>query len=156
MQNHPVSSGLVVRRPISASPAGLNFNPGFFSLLLLFLMVVLLGQFSFFFYDYPITKLLTKLNSLFKLLYLNSNFALTLVSPNPALNKQPSCDWKAIIQYAAQAGRFSKEKRNLKCERESARKQTKRDFRYFSVIQMKSDFRSARIIVTLILSSCLR
>ena len=42
MQNHPVPSGLVVRRPISASPAGLNFNPGFFSLLLLFLMVVLL------------------------------------------------------------------------------------------------------------------
>ena len=92
MQNHPVPSGLVVRRPISASPEGLNCNLGFFSLLLLFLMVVLLRQFSFFFYDYPITKLLTKLNSLFKLLYLNSNFALTLVSLNPALNKQPSCD----------------------------------------------------------------
>ena len=118
-----------------------------------------LGQFSLFFLDYPITKLLTKgikLNSLFKFLCLNSNFALTLGSLNPALNKQPSCEQKAIIQYAVQAGRFSKEKRNLKCERESARKQTKRDFRYFSLIQMKSDFRSAHIIVTLILSSCLR
>ena len=42
IQNHPVPSGLVVRRPISASPAGLKVNPSFFSLLLMFLMVVLL------------------------------------------------------------------------------------------------------------------
>ena len=48
-----------------------------------------LGLFSLFFSEHPVTKLKTKrikLNLLFMLLHLNSNFALTLDYLNPALN----------------------------------------------------------------------
>ena len=60
----------VIRTLVSANPR-LNFNPGFF-----FLLSKALSQIIFFllFLEYPVIKL----NLLFKLLYLSSNFAQTL------------------------------------------------------------------------------
>ena len=79
-----IDQGPVVQRPISTNP-GLNFNPGFF-----FFCFKAFSRIIFpFFLEQPITELQTrsiKLNLLFKLLYLNSNFALTLGYFNPALN----------------------------------------------------------------------
>ena len=79
-----IDQGPVVQRPISTNP-GLNFNPGFF-----FFCFKAFSRIIFpFFLEHPITELQTrsiKLNLLFKLLYLNSNFALTLGYFNPALN----------------------------------------------------------------------
>ena len=69
-----VSQGPVVRRLISANP-GLNLIKA--SLSFFFLP---LGYFSLFFLVHPITKMWTKrmkLNFLFKVSYLNSNFTLT-------------------------------------------------------------------------------
>ena len=87
----PVSVVPVVRRPVSANP-GLNFNLGlslFFVFCFFFHKKHFLGQFSLFFLELSIIKLQTKrikLTLLFKLLNLNSKFALTLGYLNPALN----------------------------------------------------------------------
>ena len=64
---------------------GLNFTWVSFS----FVQKHFLGQFSLIFIEHRIINLLTKrtkLNLLYKLSYLNSNFALTLGYLNPALN----------------------------------------------------------------------
>ena len=82
--------GPVVRTPISANP-GLNFFSFFF--------FFCLNAFSRIIF----TKLQTKgikLNSLLKLLYLNSNFVLTLGYLNPALNNRAG-PLRALILYCA-------------------------------------------------------
>ena len=64
---------------------GLNLTRDSFS----FVQKHFLGQFSLIFIEHRIINLLTKrtkLNLLYKLSYLNSNFALTLGYLNPALN----------------------------------------------------------------------
>ena len=77
--------GPVVRTSVSAN-LGLNFNPGFFFLLpkaLFRIIFSILFRVS----EYPIIKLKAtkiKLNLLFKLSYLSSNFTLTLGYLNPA------------------------------------------------------------------------
>ena len=73
-----------LRTPISAN-LGLNFNQGFFFLLSKTLFRIIFSIFL----EYPIIKLKAKrikLNLLFKLSYLSSNFALTLGYLNPASN----------------------------------------------------------------------
>ena len=72
---------------------GLNFTWVSFS----FVQKHFLGQFSLIFIEHRIINLLTKrikLNLLYKLSYLNSNFALTLGYLNPALNN-PAQDGRA-------------------------------------------------------------
>ena len=76
----------VVQRPISTSP-GLNFSSGFFFVCSKAFPKILFPQL---FLEHSINKLYAKrikLNVLFKLLYLHSNFALTLGYLNPGLNK---------------------------------------------------------------------
>ena len=83
--------GLVVWRPVSANP-WLNFNPGFF-----FFSSKAFSRkiFSILFrvFNHQIVEKRIKLNLLFKLSYLNSNFALTLGYVNPALNNSALVDW---------------------------------------------------------------
>ena len=76
----------VVQRPISVNP-GLNFNSGFFFVCSRAFPRIIFSQL---FFEHAINKLYAKrikLNVLFKLSYLNSNFTLTLGYLNPALNK---------------------------------------------------------------------
>ena len=76
--------GPVVRTPVSANP-GLNFDAGFFFFLSKALYRIIFSVFL----EYPIVKLWAKrikLNWIFKLSYLSSNFALTLGYLNPASN----------------------------------------------------------------------
>ena len=68
-----VRASLVVEKLIIANP-GLNVNPGFF----LFCLRLFSWMISLFFLEHPFIKFRTKwinLNLLFKLSYLNSNFA---------------------------------------------------------------------------------
>ena len=68
---------------------GLNFNPGFFFFLTKAFSWIIFFNFLIFFLEYRIIKLQTKrikLNLLFKLSFLNSNFTLTLGYLNPGLN----------------------------------------------------------------------
>ena len=76
----------VVQRPISTS-LGLNFSSGFFFVCSKAFPKILFPQL---FLEHSINKLYAKrikLNVLFKLSYLHSNFALTLGYLNPGLNK---------------------------------------------------------------------
>ena len=76
--------GLVIRRPISAKPR-LNFNSGFFffwSKAFSRIILSILLRTS----NHQIITKFIKLNLIFKLSYLNSNFLLTLGYLNPALN----------------------------------------------------------------------
>ena len=78
--------GAVVRRPISANP-GLNLNLGFFSFCSKAFSRIIFSILSKASSHQIVGKKNNfKLNLLFKLSYLNSNFALTLGYLNPALN----------------------------------------------------------------------
>ena len=78
--------GPVVRRPISANP-GLNLNLGFFSFCSKAFSRIIFSILSRASSHQIVGKKNNfKLNLLFKLSYMNSNFALTLGYLNPALN----------------------------------------------------------------------
>ena len=94
---HGKELGPVVRRPISVNP-GLNFNPGFFffrsktisRIIFSSLFIESNHQIVDKFDDFS-----AKLNLLFKLSYLNQNFALTLGQPSfeqlPGPGLDPNC-----------------------------------------------------------------
>ena len=94
----------VVRRPINANP-GLNFNLGFFFFCSKGFSPII---FSILFRasNHQIGKRI-KLNLLFKLPYLNSNFALTLGYLNPALNN-PALKGEKFYERDQKVGKAEK------------------------------------------------
>ena len=91
---HGKELGPVVRRPISVNP-GLNFNPGFFFFCSKTISRIIFSSLFIESNHQIVDTKRIKLNLLFKLSYLNQNFALTLGQPSfeqlPGPGLDPNC-----------------------------------------------------------------
>ena len=103
-----VQGPLVVQRRISANP-GLNFNPGFF-------LCIFFSK-AFPRIIFSMTKRNIKLNLLFQLLFLNSNFALIQGYLNPAL-KNPAL-WTTLSRPTINYLRILRTNQSADCSKKN-------------------------------------